>query len=170
VVVAVALWMIWRTARPAHSGHESQAHAHDDDHDHDHDHHDGHADDHEREHATQIRRRFDGQHASNRQILLFGLTGGLVPCPASITVLMLCLQLKQLALGVALVLCFSIGLALTLVLVGVIAALGMRHAARRWDHFAVYTRRAPYLSGALMLLVGFYMAWHGLQGLSAWQP
>ncbi len=31
----------------------------------------------------------------------FGLSGGLIPCPASITVLLLCLQLKRLVLGSA---------------------------------------------------------------------
>ncbi|WP_408735108.1 hypothetical protein [Belnapia moabensis] len=50
----------------------------------------------------------------------------MIPCPATITVLLLCLQLKHFTLGVALVLCFSIGLAVTMVLVGVAAALGMR--------------------------------------------
>jgi ABC-type nickel/cobalt efflux system permease component RcnA len=33
--------------------------------------------------------------------------------PAAITVLLLCLQLKEVTLGFALVLCFSIGLAIT---------------------------------------------------------
>ena len=60
--------------------------------------------------------------------LLFGLTGGRIPCPAAITVLLLCLQLKELALGFTLVLCFSIGLAITLVAVGIAAALSVRHA------------------------------------------
>ena len=44
---------------------------------------------------------------------MFGLIGGLIPCPAAITVLLLCLQLKEITLGFALVLCFSIGLAIT---------------------------------------------------------
>jgi nickel/cobalt exporter len=52
------------------------------------------------------------------QVVLFGLTGGLIPCPASITILLLCLQLKRIALGATLVLCFSIGLALTMVVSG----------------------------------------------------
>jgi len=159
LIIGIALWMILRTAR------WSRQHApHDHDHDHDHDHHD-HEDEHQREHAEQIRRHLHGQTASNRQILLFGLTGGLIPCPASITVLMLCLQLKQLALGAALVLCFSVGMALTLVLAGVIAAVGLRHASQRWEGFSMLAHRAPYVSGVLMLIVGGYMAWHGLSGL-----
>ncbi|SQC92431.1 Nickel/cobalt efflux system rcnA [Cedecea neteri] len=44
---------------------------------------------------------FTNTDVTNGQILLFGLTGGLIPCPAAITVLLLCLQLKALTLGAA---------------------------------------------------------------------
>ncbi|MFB6327539.1 nickel/cobalt efflux protein RcnA [Pantoea deleyi] len=121
---------------------------------------------HERAHADDIRRRFDGHEVSNAQILLFGLTGGLIPCPAAITVLLLCLQVKQFTLGTALVVCFSIGLALTLVTVGAGVALSVRHASRRWKGFAGIARRAPYFSSALIAVVGIYMACHGLNGLN----
>ena len=63
------------------------------------------------------------------QIVVFGLTGGLIPCPASITVLLLCLQVGKVGLGALLVLCFSLGLAITMVLVGVGAALSVRHVS-----------------------------------------
>ena len=121
---------------------------------------------HERAHAEDIRRRFDGREISNLQILLFGLTGGLIPCPAAITVLLLCLQVKQFSLGAALVVCFSIGLALTLVTVGVGAALSVRHVSRRWRGFADIARRAPYFSSALIAIVGVYMMFHGYSGLT----
>ncbi|NIF22211.1 nickel/cobalt efflux protein RcnA [Candidatus Pantoea multigeneris] len=120
---------------------------------------------HERAHADDIRRRFDGREVTNGQILLFGLTGGLIPCPAAITVLLLCIQVKQFSLGAALVICFSVGLALTLVTVGVGAALSVRHVSRRWSGFEQLARRAPYLSSGLIALVGLYMGWHGLHGL-----
>jgi nickel/cobalt exporter len=42
-------------------------------------------------HANDIKRRFASRDVTTGQIILFGLTGGLVPCPASITVLVLCL-------------------------------------------------------------------------------
>jgi len=56
------------------------------------------------------------------QIVLFGLTGGLMPCPAAFSILVICLQVKHVTLGFALVLAFSMGLALTLVATGSIAA------------------------------------------------
>jgi nickel/cobalt exporter len=120
---------------------------------------------HAREHAEDIRRRFKGGKVTTGQIGLFGLTGGLIPCPAAITVLLLCIQLKQISLGIVLVLCFSIGLALTMVSAGVIAALSVKHIATRWSGFSAFARRAPYASGVLIILVGLYMGWQGWNGI-----
>ena len=125
----------------------------------------GYQDPHELAHANDIRRRFASRHVTTGQIVVFGLTGGLIPCPASITVLLLCLQLKRVALGAALVVCFSIGLALTMVATGAVAALGVQHAARRFSGFGELTRTAPYFSGALILLVGVYVGYQGVRAL-----
>lgn len=126
---------------------------------------DGYQDAHELAHANDIRRRFKGQEVTNWQIALFGITGGLLPCPAAITVLLICLQLKEISLGAVLVLCFSIGLAITLVTVGTVAAIGSRKARGRWPWLSVVAARAPYLSGALIILVGLYVGWHGAEKL-----
>lgn len=119
------------------------------------------ADAHERAHADAIRRRFANQHVTTAQIVMFGLTGGLIPCPASITILLLCLQLKQFTLGAALVTCFSIGLAVTMVSVGAAAALSVHHISKRWLGFGEVARRAPYLSGVLIIAVGLYTGYLG---------
>ncbi|GAB1715640.1 MAG: high-affinity nickel-transporter [Nitrobacter sp.] len=130
---------------------------------HDHSHMDlGEEDDaHARAHAADIRKRFAGRTITTAQIVLFGLTGGLIPCPAAITVLLLCIQLKQFSLGFALVLCFGIGLAATMVSAGVLAALGIRHVERHWSGFTRLAHRAPYVSAALIVCVGFYTGWIG---------
>jgi nickel/cobalt exporter len=128
---------------------------------------DGYQDAHELAHANDIRRQFADRNVTTWQIILFGLTGGLVPCPAAITVLLLCLQLKEITLGFALVLCFSIGLAITLVTVGAAAALSVRQATRRWSWFGTFARRAPYFSGLLIIAVGLYVGYHGLMGIAA---
>ena len=120
---------------------------------------------HARAHAEAIRRRFGGRTVTTGQIVLFGLTGGLIPCPAAITVLLLCIQLKQFSLGFALVVCFSIGLALTMVSAGILAALSVRHVANRWSGFDAFARRAPYASAALIVLVGLYTGWLGWEGI-----
>ena len=128
---------------------------------------DGYQDPHELAHANDIRKRFAGRNVTTWQIVLFGLTGGLIPCPAAITVLLLCLQLKEFTLGFMLVLCFSIGLAITLVAVGAAAALSVQQASKRWSWFSTAARRAPYLSGALLVAVGLYVGWHGWTGIRA---
>ena len=123
---------------------------------------------HAREHADQIQRRFAGREVTTGQIILFGLTGGLIPCPASITVLLLCLQLKKIALGATLVLGFSIGLALTMVASGVVAALGVKHLSKHVSsgRFSEFAAKAPYFSGGLILLVGLYVGYQGLHALA----
>ena len=126
----------------------------------------GYQDPHELAHANDIRHRFANREVTTGQIIVFGLTGGLIPCPASITVLLLCLQLKEITLGATLVLCFSIGLAMTMVLSGTLAALSVKHVSRRWSGFGEFARKAPYFSGALILLVGFYLGYQGLAALA----
>jgi len=121
---------------------------------------------HELAHANDIRRKFADSNVTTGQVIMFGLTGGLIPCPASITILLLCLQLKQFTLGAILVLCFSVGLAITLVAVGVAAALSVRHVSRRFSWFGAVARRAPYLSSALIILVAFYVGYQGWAGLA----
>jgi ABC-type nickel/cobalt efflux system permease component RcnA len=188
LIVTIAAWMAWRTWREQqpqrhrhHDHHDHHGHDHDHHHDHDHKHErplQVHSappaaapaefeDAHEREHAAQIARRFEGRSVSTGQIILFGLTGGLVPCPASITVLLLCLQLKQYSLGVALVLCFSIGLALTMVATGTIAALSVRHAQRHFSGFGELARKAPFVSSLLIAAVGCYTSYLGWSALPA---
>lgn len=154
-------------------GDHAHGHSHNHSHDHSHSHSHNHADDHSadyqdahaRMHAEQIEKRFANRQVTTGQIVLFGLTGGLIPCPASITVLLICLQLKEIALGATLVLCFSIGLALTLVTAGVVASLGLKHLDAKG--FSSFSRKVPYFSSGLMLLVALYMAWHGWHGLAA---
>lgn len=174
IIIAIAAWMLWRTwadnRRQDHGHDHGHHHHHHHHHDHDHGHGAHHRDDeyedaHQRAHAEDIRRRFANRDVTTTQIVLFGLTGGLIPCPAAVTVLLLCLQLKEIPLGFTLVLCFSIGLAITLVTVGAVAALSVRHATTRWSWFGDVVRRAPYFSSALIAAVGIYVAWHGWSGL-----
>lgn len=152
---------------------EYQTYFHDHDHDHDHDHQfkglnkdsREYQDAHALAHANDIKKRFTSNKVTNWQILLFGLTGGLMPCPAAITILLICIQLKALTLGATLVVCFSVGLALTLVTVGVGAAVGIREAQKRWSGFNQLAQKAPYFSSALIAVVGIYMGVHGYIGL-----
>lgn len=121
---------------------------------------------HERAHAEDIERRFGNRTVTTPQIVLFGITGGLMPCPAAFTVLLVCLQIKRVALGFSLVAAFSFGLALTMVVVGVIAAWSVQKAHKRFTGFGEWMRRAPYFSSVLLVLLAAFMAWQGWQGIN----
>ena len=122
---------------------------------------------HSRAHANEIRKRFDGRSVTTGQIIMFGLTGGLIPCPAAITVLLLCIQVKQMAMGSILVLAFSVGLALTMVTAGVAAALSVKHLSKRFTGFGNFAARAPYFSSVVIIAMGLYLGYEGLVALSA---
>ncbi|MCE0499179.1 MAG: nickel/cobalt efflux transporter RcnA [Methylacidiphilales bacterium] len=165
VILGLALWMAWRTHRDIKA---EATHGHH--HNHGHDHHHDHAhssvvgeyqDAHELAHATDIERRFAKRKVTHGQIALFGLTGGLLPCPAAFTIVLVCLQLKRFTLGIFMVLAFSAGLALTLVATGALAAWSLRHAERRFSGFGSVARKLPYLSSALLILMSLYIGTQG---------
>lgn len=120
---------------------------------------------HERAHAEDIARRFGSKHVTTPQIVMFGITGGLMPCPAAFTILLVCLQLKKVALGFAIVGAFSFGLALTMVTVGAAAAWSVQHAQKRFSGFGEWMRKAPYVSCVLLTVLAGYMAWAGWHAL-----
>ena len=158
IIVGMSAWMFTRIRR------DRRATCH---HHHSHDaSQDGFEDAHQREHAQQLESRFAGRTVTTRQVVIFGLTGGLMPCPAAFAVLLLCLQIKQFALGFATVLAFSIGLAVTLVAVGSAAALSVREASRRFAGFAAFAHRLPYASVGLITAVGLVLAALGLKHIS----
>lgn len=182
IIIALALWMAWRTHRDikAEAGHnheDDHGHEHEHGHGHEHEHSHGSAehghshshpadpagyqDAHELAHAAEIEKRFANRTVTNGQIALFGLTGGLLPCPAAFTIVLVCLQLKRFALGIAMVLSFSAGLALTLVATGAVAAWSLRHAEKRFGGLGSVARKLPYLSSGILTLMALFI---GIQG------
>jgi nickel/cobalt exporter len=160
IILLVAAWMFgraWRDACPADAQYDHHDHSHGYRHEHPHRHDPDHLDAHSRYHARQIEERFSDRPVTTGQVVLFGLTGGLLPCAAAVTVLIVCLQLQKFWLGVAMVGAFSFGLALTLVAVGVVAAWGAGHAARRFSGLDRWSRRLRFLSSALVALIGAIM-------------
>ncbi len=156
-ILCFAGWMFLRTRENLARAAEHEAeHAHHGDHD-----HPEFQDDHERAHAREIQARLGNRTVTTPQIVMFGLTGGLLPCPAALSVLLICLQLERFSLGFALVGAFSLGLAATLVAAGVAAAWSVRMAGQHLGHFSGALRRAPYLSCAVLAAVGITIGWHG---------
>jgi nickel/cobalt transporter (NicO) family protein len=129
-------------------------------HHHDHRDHSGHS--HAYGHSDQQRQAKNM--ASSADIVWFGFSGGLLPCPAAIAVLLVCVQLKQFALGIAMVAAFSIGLAATLVAIGLAASWASRKASTTWPWLDRVAQRLPYLSAGIVMILGLVMTAFGLQG------
>ncbi|OYU49520.1 MAG: nickel/cobalt efflux protein RcnA [Rhizobiales bacterium PAR1] len=152
MIVAIALRLAW-IMRPR--GHHHHDHDH---HQHDHGHH----------HMSpeEIAARFGGRQVGTGEVIWFGFTGGLLPCPSAIAVLLVALQMKAYALGVAMVAAFSVGLAMTLVAVGMVAVWGSRKlAGAGW--FDGASRRLPLISACLVFLMGCGVIWHAVTLLRA---
>ena len=96
------------------------------------------------------------------QIIWFGFTGGLMPCPSAIAVLLICIQIKAFALGVAMVAAFSFGIGLTLIAIGLAVVWGAGKLTKTWPGFERATQKLPYLSAGLVLIVGSLMTVAGL--------
>lgn len=130
-------------------------HHHDEDDGHDHDDHDLLTDDeHAAAHAATLPKYVaTGERPTALQIVTFGAAGGMIPCPASITVMLLALSVGQAGIGLLTVFGFSLGLAITLVGVGlaVVAGLSRLQGSGR---FAWVTRQAPLLSAGLVMFSG----------------
>lgn len=177
IVILVGAVMTAQLVRAKSRQKRHHHHHYHDDHNH---HHGGHGHDHThgrgdhdaldahaRAHAAEIEERFASGKATHWQTVGFGLSGGLIPCPAAITVLLLCLHIGQLWLGVGMVAAFSTGLAVTLVAVGLVAAIGLKYASNRVSSINTLFAVAPYLSGFLVFLVGAYMMVSGWMHLPA---
>jgi ABC-type nickel/cobalt efflux system permease component RcnA len=156
IVVGMAVWTMMRLREEEAHHHRHHGHGHAHSHD-DEEFEDAHA----RAHAEDIRRRFAGRDVTTGQIVLFGITGGLMPCPAAVSILLICLQLKEFTLGFAMVASFSAGLALTMITVGVLAAWGMKNLSERSSWLSRSARKAPYVSSALLIVLGLLFVWQG---------
>ena len=148
LILLLALRLYWKF-RPRH-----------DDHGHDHSHHE--SDDHARAHASEIATNFAGRRdVSTGEIIWFGFTGGMLPCPSAIAVLLACIQLRAYGLGIAMVFAFSFGLALTMVAVGMAAAAGAGMARARFSAFERYAEWLPVVSSVFVGIMGLLITLRG---------
>jgi nickel/cobalt transporter (NicO) family protein len=130
-----------RRAEASHRHAHEHGHAHTHDHDHDHEHAHTHAPP-------------DG--LSMRSLLAVGVSGGLLPCPSALVVLLAAISLHRVAFGLVLIVAFSLGLALTITGVGMVAVLAKRVFGRmRMDGTLI--RLLPAASALVILVAGALM-------------
>jgi ABC-type nickel/cobalt efflux system permease component RcnA len=96
---------------------ESHLHEHDHPHEHSHASHHHHGHDHEHDHADHS--HLPPERITMRSLLALGVSGGLLPCPSALVVLLGAIALNKIGFGLILVLAFSLGLA------GALTAIGM---------------------------------------------
>ena len=93
-----------------------------------------------------------------RQLLALGVTGGMVPCPAALVVLLSALSLHRVGLGLFLIVAFSLGLAAVLIVIGLLMVYARQLTARWKGDGAAVKRWRPVLSSSFMLILGLGIA------------
>jgi ABC-type nickel/cobalt efflux system permease component RcnA len=114
-------------------------------------HHDGH--DH---HHGHVKGTVPGTGPSFRSLLAVGVSGGLLPCPSALVVLLAAISLHRIAFGLVLILAFSAGLALSITGIGLVAVLA-RNAFRRVSFDGPIVRLLPAVSALVILAAGLAM-------------
>jgi len=98
---------------------------------------------------------------SFRSLFAVGVSGGLLPCPSALVVLLAAISLHRVAFGLILIVAFSMGLALSITGVGLVAVVAKRVFAKaRFDGRAL--RALPALSAAVILVAGLLMTVHAI--------
>ena len=131
---------------------------HDHDHGHghgsaDHDHHHGHHGHHHHHHHLTP----DGT-VSLRELLALGVTGGIVPCPAALVVLLSAVALRRVGFGLFLIVAFSVGLAAVLIAIGLLMVYARRLMARVQGDGPLIRRWLPLTSSAVITVLGVAIA------------
>jgi nickel/cobalt exporter len=91
-----------------------------------------------------------------RSLLAVGVSGGLLPCPSALVVLLAAISLHRVGFGLILIVAFSAGLALAITGIGLIAILA-RRAFSRLSFEGRIVRLLPAGSALVILVVGLVM-------------
>ena len=163
-----------------HHHHHDHGHSHDHDHSHDHSHDHAHSHDHshEYEHSHDHDHSHDHAHEHShgegeagvvekkrsgvrlRDLITLGFSGGIVPCPAGFTIMLVAAHYQEMALGLLYLTCFSLGLGGVLCGIGVVLVLGKDKILDRFgSHSGTVLRWLPVGSAILVAAIGGYFMW-----------
>jgi nickel/cobalt exporter len=96
-----------------------------------------------------------------RSLVAVGISGGLLPCPSALVVLLAAISLHRVAFGLVLIVAFSVGLALTITSIGLVAVFA-RSAFRRVSFEGPVASLLPAASALVILVAGLAMTLHAL--------
>lgn len=145
--------------------HDHQHHDHDHDHDHGHDHDHKHATAHGHEQAPVQSPAAVKTSYNKWNLLVLGISGGLVPCPAAIATLLAAIAAGRIAQGLTMAIFFSVGLGVVMMTIGVV----LSHAGRLTEHIGAnqeFSRRMGIVSAVLITAIGLYTLVHSIRSLA----
>jgi ABC-type nickel/cobalt efflux system permease component RcnA len=151
LVVWIGLSLAYSRWRALHQPATHQHHDHGHDHSHDHDDaagyhtHFGIGHTHVHPHNEEI---------TWRNLLALGISGGLIPCPSALVVLLSAIALGRVALGLALITVFSLGLASVLTGIGLLLVYAGKLFQRLPGDNGRFIQAIPVLSALFITLVG----------------
>ncbi|MBM3235894.1 hypothetical protein FJZ31_06300 [Candidatus Poribacteria bacterium] len=90
-------------------------------------------------------------------LLTLGISGGIVPCPDALIVLLLAIAINRIAFGLVVIGAFSAGLAAVLVTVGILLVVA-RPIIERFTGTGRWMRRLPVISSIVIILLGLGIA------------
>jgi len=135
--------------------------AHEHSHDHDHGHSHGAVDHHHHDHQHHEHHHHHEPPKSLRGLIAVGVSGGLLPCPSALVVLLAAISLHRVAFGMLLIVAFSLGLALTITAIGLVAVFAKR-ALGRFDMNSRLVRLLPAASALIIVAFGVLMTVHAI--------
>ena len=112
-------------------------------------------------HARAHHHGHEHHHHSHKGLLAVGVSGGLLPCPSALVVLLAAISLHRLAFGLVLIVAFSVGLALSITGIGLVAVLAKKAFAKR-SFDGLLIRALPAVSAAVILIAGAAMTVHAI--------
>ena len=86
-------------------------------------------------------------------LLTLGISGGIVPCPGALVILLLAVALHRIAFGLLLLVAFSVGLAAILIAIGVLIVKA-RPLVERFSGEGRWIQRLPIASAVVIIGVG----------------
>ncbi len=132
------------------------SHHHEHEHDHGHHHH---------HHGNPTHHHHDAnEKVSLKQLLALGISGGIVPCPAALVVLLGALAMQRIGFGLLLIVAFSFGLAAVLIAIGMLMVYARQFMARFRGDGLLTTRWLPLASSAFIFVIGLTLAFQALRG------
>ena len=100
-----------------------------------------------------------------RSLIGLGVSGGIVPCPSALVVLIAAISQHRIGLGMVLILAFSLGLAATLTAVGLAVIFGGRLITRLRPERRIFGSRfagaLPAVSASVIVLAGVLITFKG---------